>query len=164
MFTHPLSPVAENENSPTNIPILHPRYYELRPQPLQILPAIFDPSTLNFNIAHHVQQEVDQQSNHVASASRGKSPRIRWTDELHARFVTIVNELGGPWGNVSFAKKQKQSLRDIQKMGADENQVGSSIATHAFAANDQAGSSTTTHAFDDDDTCNLETLAAAAKV
>ncbi|KAJ8527773.1 hypothetical protein K7X08_015224 [Anisodus acutangulus] len=135
---------------------VHPRFHELmRQQPLQNnhVPSVFptledverrlnminnndvnyhNPPVFNFNVAHQVQQQgVNQQPNDVASTSRGKSPRVRWTDELHAMFVKAVQDWGGTWGEASFKKKQEKLLQQVeeQMLKVDGKK---STATHVY--------------------------------
>ncbi|KAH0707076.1 hypothetical protein KY289_012152 [Solanum tuberosum] len=75
-------------------------------------PFIYNPNALNFNVAHQVQQEVGQQPNNVGSASRVKPPRMLWTDELHRKFVDVVDKYGGPWGKAS---SKKELIQDVQE-------------------------------------------------
>lgn len=50
------------------------------------------------NVNYGLNVNVNQQSNDVVLASRGRSTRMRWTKELQAMFIAIVDNFGGPWG------------------------------------------------------------------
>ncbi|KAL5225658.1 hypothetical protein ABZP36_012297 [Zizania latifolia] len=80
------------------------------PKPFSsIVPAHNDP------VPHN--QQIEPTSNNVISNSRGNSSnnnfasrqRLRWTDDLHDRFVDAVTQLGGP----DSAKSDKKELGDL---------------------------------------------------
>uniref|UniRef100_A0A803M1U9 Uncharacterized protein n=1 Tax=Chenopodium quinoa TaxID=63459 RepID=A0A803M1U9_CHEQI len=48
--------------------------------------------------------------------TRSKKPRLRWTDDLHRRFVSAVMKLGGEDKAVDAAKKDMQLINQIPEM------------------------------------------------
>ncbi|XP_009786307.1 uncharacterized protein [Nicotiana sylvestris] len=125
----PLVPFAMNDNARQyrRIPILDRHFQEpLNPLPLNNVPAlanqnhqplIFYGGMNVMNNDHdnhlrffdgnvpHVEQEVDQ--------PRLVKPRMKWTEELHERFVNAVAELGGAWEAKPRAIKRKMQVRAL---------------------------------------------------
>ncbi|KAG5569280.1 hypothetical protein H5410_059046 [Solanum commersonii] len=93
-------------------------------------PFIVNPNALNFNVAHQVQQEVGQQPNNVGSASRVKPPRMFWTDELHRKFVDVVDKYGGPW-----AVRPRHILREMEHMGISRYQIKNHLQNYRAKLN-----------------------------
>ncbi|MCD7462781.1 hypothetical protein HAX54_049355 [Datura stramonium] len=110
-----------------------PCYHEITsPQPLQIKqePAnevnYYNPHVFNFDhVVHQVKQEVDQLPDDIVSASRGKSRHMRWTDQLHAMFVDVVDGLGGPW-----AARPRNIMKSMEHMGISLHQINSHLQRH----------------------------------
>ncbi|OIT35174.1 protein phr1-like 3 [Nicotiana attenuata] len=124
----PLVPFAMNDNARQyrRIPILDRHFQEpLNPLPLNNVPAVANQNhqplifyggmnVMNNDDNHlrffdgnvpQVEQEVDQ--------PRLVKPRMKWTEELHERFVNAVVELGGPWEAKPRAIKRKMQVRAL---------------------------------------------------
>ncbi|XP_025884461.1 transcription factor HHO6-like [Solanum lycopersicum] len=68
--------------------------------------------------AHQVQQELGQQPNNVGSTSRVKPPRVLWTEDLHRKFLDVIDANGGPW-----AVKPRHIWKEMAHFGISHCQI-----------------------------------------
>ncbi|TMW84056.1 hypothetical protein EJD97_025884 [Solanum chilense] len=93
-------------------------------------PFMLNPNVLNFNVAHQVQQELGQQPNNVGSTSRVKPPRMLWTEDLHRKFVDVVNAYGGPW-----VVKPRHILKEMAHLGVSHCQIKNRLQSYRAKLN-----------------------------
>lgn len=64
---------------------------------------------LTCNQSHQsVAPAADSVSSHTSKAAAAHKPRMRWTPELHERFVEAVSKLDGPESKFSSSSVQKK--------------------------------------------------------